>query len=193
MSLFTPQSKFQPKRNSSRFAGRRSRCVSRRGASVMVETALCMTLILLPLTLGILQFGVVLNASNQVEQISREGARFAAIHCGEGTFDDDENQANPPSLKYYLKNSVVQSKTGILWSDLNSPNGSIRVFYPASITSANPDGQPISGQGVSVKITYPMKRKLFIGSLTFNSKLGADNSVSILRRNYVATSTFVVE
>jgi len=178
-----------------RFSVSRSRILalprrSRRRASVIVETALCMTLILLPTTLGILQYGVVMSSSNQVEQIAREGARFAAVHCLEPTFDGDENQANPPSLRYYLKNNVVKNKTTIAWSDIDGP---VRTSDPNAIgvqdgfiqVTPGSVGARTAGTAVSVKVCYPMKRKIFTGKITPN--------IGNLDNDYNAVSTFNIE
>lgn len=164
---------------------------SRRRASVIVETALCLTLVILPTTLGILQYGVVMTASNQIEQISREGARFAAVHCLEPTYDGDENQSNPPSLRYYLKNNVIKNKTTILWGDLDGPvrtpsNSSTTTVVDGFIqTIPSTLAGRVAGQSVSVKVCYPMKRKIFVGNIVPN--------IGVLDNDYVATSTFVTE
>jgi Flp pilus assembly protein TadG len=57
--------------------GNRSR---RASGSVLVEAAVAVVFLLLPLTLGIMQFGVFYNASNAVSQIAREGGRIAAVY-----------------------------------------------------------------------------------------------------------------
>ncbi len=169
--------------NSKKRMGRNMR--SRRGAAVIVETALCLALVILPTSIGILQFGIVMNASNQIEQIAREGGRFASVHCLEPTFDGDENQANPPSLRYYLKNSVVANKTTIAWTDLDGPvrtgagtDGYVQVT-PSTVAAR------VAGQAVSVTVVYPMARKIFTGKIVAG--------ITTLDNDYKATSTFVVE
>lgn len=201
----------------------------RRGASVIVETAMCMTFVLLPLTIGGLQFGVVLSTSNQLEQVSREGARYAAVHAFDANFGANENTQG--SLKYYLKNLVVAQRTAIRWSDISGnprtvrtnnsipvSDGFVQIIYangiPASASISNGipangvipltqvAGTPVSGQSVSVRVVYPMARKLFISSVTLGNKkiekdaqgrYEPDGSIPTLSKDYVTTSTFVVE
>lgn len=158
---------------------------SRRRASAIVETALCLSIVILPTSLGILQYGIVMNASNQIEQIAREGGRFAAVHCLEPTFDGSETQANPPSLRYYLKNNIVKNKTTILWTDIDGAvrtgagtEGYIQVT-PSTVAAR------VSGQAVSVKVCYPMARKIFVGKIV--------PGIATLDNDYSSTATFNIE
>ena len=158
---------------------------SRRHASVTVETALCLTLVILPTSIGILQYGIVMNSANQIEQIAREGGRFAAVHCLESTFDASETQSNPPSLRNYLKNNIVANKTNILWDDLdngvqtgNQTTGYIQVT-PSTVAAR------VAGQAVTVKVVYPMRKKIFTGKIA--------SGVISLANDYTATSTFNIE
>lgn len=186
----------------------------RRGASVIVETAMCMTLVLLPLSLGTLQFGVILSSGNQIEQVAREGARYAAVHAFDVSFNGDENTNG--SLRFYLKNLVVLQRTAIPWKDLGGTprapytstnpapanrsqvlDGFVQVVYANGVPSNGiypatfVVGTPVAGQSVSVRVVYPMARKLFVGALSFSGK--PDTVVPTLSKDYVATSTFVVE
>jgi len=210
MSLF----KFSSELKNQRSASGKSRPGShrRRGASVIVETFFCMTLVLLPLSIGTLQFGVVMSTSNQLEQVSREGARWSAVHASDANFQ--ANESTQGSLRYYLKNLVVAQRTAILWTDISgdprpiiggtnptpsgtTPAGFVQVIFangiPNGSTSPAPPiagdpkvlGSPVSGQSVSVRVVYPMTRKVFTGRITPN--------VGVLDNDYVSTSTFVVE
>ncbi len=168
----------------------RLRPQARRRASALVETALCLTLVILPTSLGILQYGIVMNTSNQIEQIAREAGRFAAVHCLEPTFDGGENQSSPPSLKYYLKNNIVKNKTTIDWTDLNGAvqvsnggNGSVTKGFIEVIPSTV--ATRVSGQAVTVRVCYPMVRKIFLGKIV--------PGVATLDNDYTATSTFNIE
>jgi len=212
MSLFKFSSGLKNRQSGPRRAPSGNR--RRRGASVIVETAMCMTFVLLPLTIGGLQFGVVMSASNQLEQVSREGARWSAVHAFDANFGADEYTAG--SLKSYLKNLVVAQHTAIKWSDIagnprpvhvdsSTPvsTGFVQVLYNSAGTSSSYIvGTPQSGQSVSVRIVYPMARKMFIGSVTLGNKkldkdehgnYAPDQSINILSKDYVTTSTFVVE
>jgi len=202
MSLFKFSSGLKNPQSAPRKAPSESR--RRRGASVIVETVFCMTLVLLPLSIGTLQFGVVMSTSNQLEQVSREGARWSAVHCFDASFQSDENTQG--SLRYYMKNLVVAQRTAILWTDINgtprtiiggtnptpsatTPAGFVQVIYangaPGTGATTQIVGTPVSGQSVSVRVVYPMTRKVFTGRIT--------PGVGILDNDYVSTSTFVVE
>ncbi|HEX8463975.1 MAG TPA: TadE family protein [Abditibacterium sp.] len=173
---------------SSNFGVRAFKCGPKRGQT-MVETALVMTFILLPLTLGLIQFGLVLNASNTMTQIAREAGRYAAVHCQEATFDSTATVTlasgiapAPPatgaqaSLRYYLW--TVTTPTGIRWDDIRN-----NIVVDPAPGSARTSGQPIS-----VTITYPMTRKVFVGSLFLLTP-----ALNKLKQPYVAESTFVIE
>jgi len=163
-----------------------------------------MTLVLLPLSIGTLQFGVVMSTSNQLEQVSREGARWSAVHCFDANFTS--NESTQGSLRYYMKNLVVAQRTAILWADIGgapraiyggsnptptgtTPAGFVQVIYangaPGTGSLSPIVGTPVSGQSVSVRVVYPMTRKVFTGRITPN--------VGILDNDYISTSTFVVE
>lgn len=113
----------------------------RRGQS-LVETALVISAILLPMTLGILQFGIVINATNTLTQLAREGGRYAALH---GT----ETNSNTAITTYI---GQAAAPTSIRAADLNV---AVSMVNNAPRSSGNP---------IRVVITYPMERKVFIGN-----------------------------
>lgn len=158
---------------------RHNRVGSRRGGQTLVETALVLTFIMLPLTLGLIQFSLILNAANTMTQIAREGGRYAAIHGQEDTFDGPDQ---PPatgkaaSLKWYLH--VVTDQTGIKWVDIQ---------YNIVVTPTTPATR-ISGQPITVQVTYPMANRVFLGSVIFLVP-----ALQRVRQPYVARSTFVIE
>ncbi len=160
-SIFTLCARFA---SNSQGGARRSR-----RASVLVETSLCLAFILMPLTLGILQFGVIMSTTNQVEQLARDGGRWAAVHAQSTNFDSDENTSG--SWKYYMKGQTA-GLTTIKWSDLTvtvTPSASSRVV----------------GQALVMTVTYPMTKKLFIGSQF--------PGLSRWNGNYTTKATFVME
>jgi Flp pilus assembly protein TadG len=144
---------------------------SRRGQTI-VETALVLTGILLPLTLGLLQFGIIYNSTNTLQHLGREAGRFAAVHGTETTFDSADTQTSPASLKYYIK-TLCASSGSIKYSDLTISTS------PSALSSRSP------GQPISVTLTYPMSKKIFIGK--------ALPGLSALANNYTVTSTFLLE
>lgn len=52
----------------------------RRRGSVLIETAAAVLFLLVPLLLGIIQFGMYYGATNVLSQVSREGGRYAAVY-----------------------------------------------------------------------------------------------------------------
>ncbi len=182
-----------------RFSGLlvRSRQRGRRGGSTLVETALCLAFVLLPLALGGMQFGLVLTTTHALQEVSREAGRFAALHYGEATFDGADTQGDgngqDPSLKNYLKDVAQANK--IPWNDIK---GNILV-----------SPSRISGQPITVSITYPMKKRSIIGQLGFwkettpgdaadgriNNSVKPDTplSLSVLSKDYTVSSTFIMQ
>lgn len=145
---------------------------TRRRASVMVETALCLAFVLLPLTVGVVQYGIVISAMSQLDQLSRDAGRYASVHAGEANFDSSETTAG--SLKNYVK--AMTDKTVIPWADIDDAI----VVTPAG-TAAAPR---VSGQGITVAITYGLKKKFFLTNFP-----GMNN----LPQSYTAKSTFIME
>lgn len=183
------------------FAGARAQLRRRRrGGSTLVETALCLAFVLLPLALGGMQFGLVLTTTHALQEVSREAGRFAAIHYGEQTFDGADTQGDAAnqdsSLNNYLKNVARANK--IPWDDIK---GNIVVTPPA--------GARFSGQPITVSISYPMKKRAIIGQLGFwkestpgdandgriNNSVKPDTplSLSVLSRDYRISSTFIMQ
>jgi Flp pilus assembly protein TadG len=159
----------------SKFSFGQKKSSGRRRASTLVETALCMTFVLIPMTIAGIQFAIVINASHTLNRMAREGARFAAVHGGESTFDNAVNQSNPPSLKNYMQ--TLCSGTNIAYSDIQNK---------ISVTSA---ANRKSGLGITVSISYPMSKKIIFNASSLTDRLGFKN----LSKDYVATATFILE
>ena len=171
----------------------------RRNGSTLVETALCLTFVLLPLLLGGLQFGLVLTTTHALQQVSREAGRFAAIHYGEPTFDGSETQTGTagsgPSLKNYLR--TVADDNDIPWDDIKN-----------NITVSPAVGARTSGQPITVTIKYPMIKRSILGKiapanrpqdqgkdaiLAFAPKNGGNMSLNFLNEDYTVASTFIMQ
>ncbi len=151
----------------------------RHAGQTLVETALILVVVLLPLTLGIIQFGLIFNATNTMTQIAREAGRYAAVHCKEATFDGPDTApaaGAQGSLKFYLK--TVADQTGIKWDSIKDS---------VVVTPATPATRT-KGDAVTVSVTYPMKNKVFLGSLSTIAPV-----LSKLDDPYTSKSTFVVE
>ncbi|PQV65452.1 TadE-like protein [Abditibacterium utsteinense] len=145
------------------------RRVRRRGQTI-VETAMVLTLILLPLTVGILQFGIVLNATNTLTQLAREGGRYAAVR-----HTDEEIRA------YIVK---AAAGTSIREAELRPPGSQASLDSRIIIEMLPNTATRVSGNPIQVRINYPMSNKIFIGKFP---------GVSLIKPTYVAQSTFVLE
>ena len=166
----------------------------RRGV-VAVETALCMIFVLLPVTLGGFQFALVFMTQHALQQVAREGARFAAVRYGDDGFNGDENQGTAPnslpSLKYILRKHAVAS--GFAWKEIDG------TVLPGNIKGdivITPDAASrVSGQPITITISYPMQRRALLGSLFFKSADGkiAPLQLGFLNRTFSATSTTLME
>lgn len=145
----------------------------RRKGQAIVESALVLSLIVLPALLGFLQYGIILYTAHNLQSLAREGARFAAVNGKRIEFDDADTKSG--SLLNYIK--TVCSTTNINYSDLGGTYapGKKRIFVTPAASR-----QP--GQGITVQITYPMSQKIFVGSI-----------VPGVPAQYTATATFVLE
>lgn len=118
------------------------RTIRRRG-SVLVETAAAVLFLLIPLMLGIIQFGLFYNASNVLSQISREGGRYIAVNW-KATGGDAAAIA-------YMKQVGQEGNVTIKTSDVTiSPAPASRVQYGKLV----------------VKVTYDMGPSLPAGGKT---------------------------
>ena len=177
---------------------RSRRARSWRRGTTLVETALCLVFVLLPVTLGGLQFGLVLTTTHALQQVSRESGRFAAIHYNDTTFNGADTvgatTTSSPSLKNYVK--TVAASNGIPWADIKNRI----VVTPASGRNA--------GSPITVSITYPMQKRALLGKLGFmkprvtgdaddgkiDHGLKSDSvSLGFLQRDYTVSSTFLME
>ncbi len=176
-----------------RFGGGR-----RRGA-VLVEAALCLVFVLLPVTLGGFQFAIVFMTTHAMQQITRESARFAAVHHNDATFDMDENQGNSPGQTPSLRNFVRKqaAANGIAWKEIS---GQVLANGSKGSVVITPDGaQRTSGKPLTITLTYPMRQRAFLGSLFFKEKnAGGEEKVvplrlGFLQNDFKASSTILME
>lgn len=175
----------------------------RRRGSATVETALCLTFVLLPVTLGAFQLAMVSITSHSLQQVARESARWAAVHYKDDTFDDGVEQGSqagqPRSLLNYMRSQAAAN--GIAWADING--GRINKKTPSdlgepggSIVITPVDNQRVSGQPITIAITYPMRQRAFLGALFFKSddnKKLSPLQLGFLKSNWVEASTTLME
>ena len=137
-----------------------------------------------------------MTTTHALQEVSREAGRFAAVHYGEPTFDDGDTQGDRAgdisSLKNYLRDVAKSNK--IPWNDIKN---NIQVS-PGRV----------SGQPITVSITYPMKKRSIVGQLGFwKAKKPVDKngnlpegivedtplSFSVLSKDYTVSSTFIMQ
>lgn len=116
--------------------------VRRRGAA-LVEFALVLPILLL-LSMGIIQYGILFNATNSVSQIAREGGRSAAVN---GLKTDGDAR-----IEAAVRNAARSTGLVVTPSDL-------------SVTITPPAGSRTAGNPISVAVTYNIRRKVFLPSM----------------------------
>lgn len=157
--------KFVPNPNqSSRFRSSR-----RRGAAIL-EFALVSSLFLL-LLLGIVQFGIYLNATSAVVSLSRESARYAATLSG----------ATQAQVQTYTTAAPIMPPQ-LRANRLTSGNGNISLNY-YNLDGSSSNTRVVNGQ-VRVTLTYDMRDKIFLGSAFTGAVFGP---------TYTSAATFRVE
>ena len=124
----------------------------RRSGQTLIEMAIAIP-VLLVLLLGIIQFGIINNATVNLTHLSREGARFAAVNANNAGLDPNApgNQTNDPDTKIRNRIKVAAASTPIDFADL-------------TITVAPPIGssERVSGRPITVNLTYPLHKKFFV-------------------------------
>ncbi len=135
----------------------------RRHGVAMVEAAF-VVIILLVLTLGLVQWGIIFNTSISVTNLSREGARYAAVHYG----DDD-------AIKTYITSNLPP---GIRQSDLS-----------IGILPAEGSADRKAGQAIKVTLNYDMSKKLFLP----NKMFGPPYTITFFNGMYSAVGQMMME
>ncbi|HEX8236813.1 MAG TPA: TadE family protein [Abditibacteriaceae bacterium] len=129
---------------------------SRRGGSVLIETAMVLIFVLLPLTVGVIQYFIVFGAANAVTQITRQGGRYAAVfarkNAGETPIPAAGSPGCPtaPCADAYIISRIKQEAAVV---NLNPNDVSV------TITPAFASRQQY--QAVTVTVTYNMSKKKF--------------------------------
>ncbi len=129
-----------------------------RGAT-LVEFALVLTLLLV-LSLTMIQYGVIMNATVTLSHLSREGARYAAVH---------------PATDSAILSYIQTATPGLVkFSDMT-----------ITITPTQGSATRVSGNPITVTITYNMQKKLFLPSTFFG--------IPIFSPTYTTKATMVIE
>jgi len=126
----------------------------------MVEFALA-SVVFLSMLLGIIEFGWLLFAQNQVTDAARDGARYAAVN---GT--ESQGLTSPSDqAAYTLDPDKVKS---LIANRLDLPNAN-----DMTVTVSMPDGTMVPGNRVEVSVSYPyhplIGYVLPVGTITLKS------------------------
>lgn len=147
---------------------------NRRGQA-LIEMAFVLSMLIL-LTLGLIQYGFLYNAVGTLTHLTREGARFAAIHGTDNNTTVGGVTTTPDAaIRLYIRQRARGSS--IRAADL--PDAAITITPPDSNNIARSSGQPIT-----VAIRYNMRNKLFLPS-----RFPGLNRIS----TYSTTITHVIE
>ena len=79
----------------------------RRGGAVLVEAAAATCFLLIPLLVGIIQFGLFYSATNALSQATRQGGRYAAVFGLPGK-TDEVSVAGDESSDDYIKDRIIE-------------------------------------------------------------------------------------
>ena len=126
--------------------GSRPRGHARRNGQAIVETGFVI-IGLLALSMGLLQIGIIYSASLTLTNLTREAARFAAVH---GTVP-------MPSLRDQVIAELRRKAQGTTINPNDLHNSSVQVIVPTP-----PPGQTVTGRPVRVEVNYDMRKKFFL-------------------------------
>lgn len=171
--IILPQN-FQNRPLSSCLSSKARLAPERRRGQAMVEFAMVLPL-LLGLTMGMIQYGVIYNTALAVTNISREGARGAAVDILDQTPDAQGNGKKKGRQRVKARMERATKGTQIKASDL-----------VIDVTPDPEQNEAVTANGdVTVTVTYPMKKKLFLPSKFFG--------ITIFAENFTAQTTMRVE
>lgn len=150
--------------------------------ALVVEMALCLPL-LIWLTFAIIEYGIVINTTMTISQLTRDTARFVAIHGGETTADSPATTSG--SIKEFLKTECAG--TSINYNDLTLVVG--KMDASTGVVTANVPSARLQGTAATVQISYFMGKKLSVSpKLVPGLSAFTDSS-----KPYVKKSTVILE
>lgn len=168
------------------FARHRKRGIGTKGrGSVLIEAALVSVFVLIPLTLAIIQYGIVFNATNTLSQVTREGGRAAAVFALKTSA---QNPGVGMDADTYIRSRIeaAAASTSLAYDDMKDDI----VITPAMGTPARAKGQPIK-----VSISYAMRKKYFFPWLTGGraGDGGDDSGFVAMPARITRTATLMIE
>ena len=128
----------------------------RRGGAVLVEAAAATLFLLIPLLIGIIQFGLFYSSTNALSQATREGGRYAAVY-GLATTDNAAIPGNETSDEY-IKDRIIQAGN----------SGNI-VIARSDITIMPPRTGRAQYQPITVTVGYDLNKKRIVRFFNFFS------------------------
>jgi len=119
---------------------------SRRRGSILLEAVFAVLFLLVPLVLGIIQFGIYYGATNVLSQVSREGGRYAAVY---GTSTAMTGAQVDDFIKTYMVQVGQNGNVTISKSNITiSPAYAARARYsPITVTVSYNLGAPLASGG----------------------------------------------
>jgi len=138
----------------------------RRRGVALLEFALVAPLFFV-LLLGMLQFGVYLNATNTLWNLSREGARLASVQKSDSATVDANNQA-------IIDHITQGAPTGVMPPTVDPKKMTVTITPSDAATRT-------SGTTVEITLTYDMSDKIFV-------PIGG-----LLNKTYTTTTSMRVE
>ncbi len=126
---------------------------NRKRGATMVEFALVISLLLV-LTLGLVQYGIIMNKAISLSHVSREGGRYAAVRATQPDIDDN--------IKQYIIDVGNQNGLRISKGDIT--------FTPAQNSAANPTNRR-QYSPLTITLTYNMGQHLFLPSKFFGAQM----------------------
>ncbi len=132
--------------------------VRRRSGQAMIETGVVIFVLIL-LSMGLLQYGILYNAKLALNNLAREGARYAAVH----TRNPIDSASNPTGFKALVVQRMKDKATGTSIDPSVINNSTISISSLSGKTDSS--GQPIFdvGDSVRVQITYNLRdNKIFV-------------------------------
>lgn len=137
--------------------------------SVVVEAVF-----MLPFTIWLLfcviQYGVVLNTATTITDIDREAARYASMHATVNTINSPQASPAAGSVQAYVQELCTSSSinySDFVGADGHAGSGPIvySVNDSGTYTLVPAGGTVAYGQGVAVKLQYPMYKRVWFSSL----------------------------
>jgi hypothetical protein len=139
----------------------------RESGQAMVEFALVLFPLLL-VVVGIIQFGIGLNYWLDMQRIANQGARWAAVNCGQSSSTPTSFNPCSPSLQQTLEDQALTQglKNSVC----------VEISYPSKTTAPAYSGENV-GDPVKVRLKsdFDLLPILGVGSL----KLGADATMRL--------------